>query len=313
MSDRNLIRIRDVSKERIVKILDQAETFLEVIDRPIRKVPALRGTVVVNLFFEPSTRTRTSFELAAKTLSADVVNIAAKTSSHVKGESIKDTALTMKSLGAKIIIVRHSHAGVPELIAKQGNFKVINAGDGAGEHPTQALLDLFTMRRKLGTLEGKHVAIMGDILHSRVARSNIFALNKMGAHVHLVAPPTMLPSHIEELGIKVHYRLDEEVLELADVLYLLRIQLERQSESLFPSLKEYAQLYGINGKKLSKFAKEVMVMHPGPINRGVEISHDVADGLSSHIEEQVRNGVVVRMAILYTMTGKEEAGNNEVA
>jgi len=267
--------------------------------------------VVVNLFFEPSTRTRTSFELAAKMLSADVVNITTKTSSLVKGESVKDTALTLKSLGANIIIVRHSDAGVPELIARQGKFRVINGGDGASEHPTQALLDLFTIRRKLGALEGKHITIVGDVSHSRVARSNIFALNKMGAHVHIVAPPTMIPLHLDQLGVDVHYRL-EEVMEFTDVLYLLRIQLERQNESLFPTLKEYASLYGVNGKKLSKFSKEVMVMHPGPINRGVEISHDVADGMQTFIEQQVRNGVVVRMAILYLLNEKE-AAHNDVA
>ena len=314
----DLIRIRQLEKEDIVQVLDQAETFVEIMDRPIRKVPALRGTVIVNLFFEPSTRTRTSFELASKMLSADVVNISTKVSSVVKGESIKDTALTLKSLGADIIIVRHSHAGVPELVSKQGNFSVINGGDGAAEHPTQALLDLFTMRRKLGALEGKHVVIMGDISHSRVARSNIYALKKMGAHVHLVAPPTMIPVHVEQLGVHVHYHL-EEVMDVADVLYLLRIQLERQSESLFPSLKEYAKLYGINGAKLSRFAKDVIVMHPGPINRGVEISHDVADGMNTFIEEQVRNGVGVRMAILYLLGRKDmaseekEAGNDVVA
>jgi len=305
----DLIRIRNLESEDIEKILDQAEAFVEIMDRPIRKVPALRGTVVVNLFFEPSTRTRTSFELAAKMLSADVVNISTKVSSMVKGESIKDTALTLKSLGADIIIVRHSHAGVPELISKQGKFSVINAGDGAGEHPTQALLDLFTMRRKLGSLDGKHVTIMGDITHSRVARSNIYALNQMGAHVHIVAPPTMIPIYVEKIGAQVHYRV-EEVMDFTDVLYLLRIQLERQSESLFPSLKEYAKIYGINGKKLEKFANEVMVMHPGPINRGVEISHDVADGMSTFIEKQVRNGVVVRMAILYIL-GRKESGAEE--
>jgi aspartate carbamoyltransferase catalytic subunit len=300
--ERNLIRIRTLDREDITRILDQSKAFLEIMDRPIRKVPALRGKVVVNLFFEPSTRTRTSFELAAKMLSADVVNITAGASSAVKGESIKDTALTLKSLGANFIVVRHTYTGVPELIAKQGNFSVINGGDGFGEHPTQALLDIFTIRQKKGRLEGLNVAIIGDIMHSRVARSNIYALNKMGAHVHVVAPPTLLPIHIEQLGVTVHHRFDD-LYEIADVLYLLRIQLERQKDSLFPSLREYAKLFGINGHTLAKFKKDVLVMHPGPINRGVEISHDVADGVNTLIEEQVRNGVVVRMAVLYLLEG----------
>ncbi len=311
MLDRHLIRIRGLEREDIYTILDQADKFLEILDRPIRKVPALRGKIIVNLFFEPSTRTRTSFELAAKMLSADVVNIAVNVSSVKKGESIKDTALTLKSLGADMIVVRHSHVGVPEFIAKQGNFAVINGGDGAGEHPTQALLDLFTMRRRFGHLEGLNVTIVGDISHSRVARSNIFALQKVGANVSIVAPPTMVPFKAEGLGVKVYHSFDE-VAAKTDVLYLLRIQLERQKESLFPSLREYATYFGVNGKRLSEFKKDIMVMHPGPMNRGVEISHDVADGATSFIEEQVRSGLVVRMAILYLL-GAREAGHDEVA
>ena len=303
--DRNLIRIRTLDKDDIIGILDQAKIFREILDRPIKKVPALRGKIVVNLFFEPSTRTRTSFELAAKMLSADVVNIATATSSAVKGESIKDTALTMKSLGADFIVVRHSQTGVPELIAKQGKFSVINGGDGFGEHPTQALLDMFTIRQKKGHIEGLNVVIMGDIAHSRVARSNIYALNKLGANVHLVAPPTMIPAYVEELGVTVHYS-PREVYDIADVVYLLRIQLERQKESLFPSLKEYARMYCVTSDMLSNFKNEVMVMHPGPINRGVEISHEVADGVDTFIEEQVRNGVIVRMAVLYLLGGGKE-------
>ncbi len=310
--DRNLIRIRSLDREDITKILEQSKVFLEILDRPIKKVPALRGKVVVTLFFEPSTRTRMSFELAAKMLSADVLNFAASTSSAVKGESLKDTALTMKALGADYIVVRHTHTGAPEFIAKQGDFRVINGGDGFGEHPTQALLDLFTIRQKLGRLEGLNVAIMGDIAHSRVARSNIFALNKMGANVRLVAPPTMLPVNIEKLGAEVHYRPDA-ILEDTDVLYLLRVQTERQKDSLLPSLKEYAELFGVNGDLLSKFKKDVMVMHPGPINRGVEISHDVADGNDTYIEEQVRNGLVVRMAVLYLLEGGKEAAHEAVS
>ena len=303
MLNKNLIRIRELSREDILDILDQAEAFHNILDRDIKKVPTLRGKVVVNLFFEPSTRTRTSFELAAKILSADVVNISKSTSSAVKGESLKDTALTIKSLGADFIIVRHSHTGVPELLSKYGPFKVINAGDGAGEHPTQSLLDTFTIRRKLGRIEDVGVTIMGDISHSRVARSNIYALNKLGARVNLVAPPTLLPVDVEKLGAHVYYSLDE-VYDKTDVLYLLRIQQEREKASLFPSLKEYATLYGINGKKLAKFDREVLVMHPGPINRGVEIGADVADSVVSLIEEQVRNGVVVRMAVLFLMARK---------
>jgi aspartate carbamoyltransferase catalytic subunit len=300
---KDLIRIRDLSREDILDVLDQAEAFHNILDRDIKKVPTLRGKVIVNLFFEPSTRTRTSFELAGKILSADVVNISKATSSAVKGESLKDTALTIKSLGADFIIVRHSHAGVPELLSRCGPFKVINAGDGAGEHPTQALLDLFTMRRKTGRLEGLNVTIMGDISHSRVARSNIYALTKLGANVNLVAPPTLLPAEIDKLGVNVFHRF-EDVLDKTDVLYLLRIQLERQNDSLFPSLREYAKLYGINAKKLAMFDRKVLVMHPGPINRGVEIGADVADNVVSLIEEQVRNGVVVRMAILFLMARK---------
>jgi aspartate carbamoyltransferase catalytic subunit len=300
---KHLIRIRELSREDILDILDQAEAFHNILDRDIKKVPTLRGKVIVNLFFEPSTRTRTSFELAGKILSADVINISKSTSSAVKGESLKDTALTIKSLGADFIIVRHSHAGVPELLARHGPFKVINAGDGAGEHPTQALLDLFTIRRKTGRLEDLSVTIVGDILHSRVARSNIYALTKLGARVNLVAPPTLLPRHIEQLGVHVYHRL-EDVYDKTDVLYLLRIQLERQKDSLFPSLREYAKLYGVNGARLAGFDRKVLVMHPGPINRGVEIGADVADSAVSLIEEQVRNGVVVRMAILFLMSRK---------
>ena len=305
MLTKNLIRIRELAREDILDILDQAEAFHNILDRDIKKVPTLRGKVMVNLFFEPSTRTRTSFELAGKILSADVVNISKSTSSAVKGESLKDTALTIKSLGADFIIVRHSHTGVPELLSRYGPFKVINAGDGAGEHPTQALLDLFTMRRKTGRLDDLSVTIVGDIAHSRVARSNIYALAKVGARVNLVAPPTLLPADVEKLGVNVYHSL-EDVYDKTDVLYLLRIQLERQKNSLFPSLREYANLYGVNAKKLARFDREVLVMHPGPINRGVEISADVADSVVSLIEEQVRNGVVVRMAVLFLMARKGE-------
>jgi len=302
---KNLIRIRELSREDILDILDQAESFHNILDRDIKKVPTLRGKVIVNLFFEPSTRTRTSFELASKILSADVINISKTTSSAVKGESYKDTAITLKALGADYIIVRDTNTGVPELISKQGPFKVINAGDGSGEHPTQALLDLFTMRRKTGRLEGLNVTIVGDISHSRVARSNIYALTKVGANVNIVAPPTLLPVDIEKLGVNVYHSFDS-VYDKTDVLYCLRIQLEREKVSLFPSLKEYATLYGVSSARLKKFDREVLVMHPGPINRGVEIGGDVADSVGSLIEEQVRNGVVVRMAVLFLMARKGE-------
>ncbi len=303
MLGKNLIRIRELNAQDITDILDQAEAFMSILDRDIKKVPTLRGKVIVNLFFEPSTRTRTSFELAGKILSADVVNISKSTSSAVKGESFKDTALTIKSLGADMIIVRDSHTGVPELLSRYGPFKVINAGDGSGEHPTQALLDMFTIRRRKGAIEGLDVSIVGDIAHSRVARSNIYALTKLGARVNLVAPPTLIPRFVESLGVNVYHRL-EDIYDKTDVLYLLRIQREREKASMFPSLREYATLYGVSQKKLANFDREVLVMHPGPINRGVEISADVADSVSSLIEEQVRNGVVVRMAILFLMARK---------
>ncbi|MFH1538299.1 MAG: aspartate carbamoyltransferase catalytic subunit [bacterium] len=300
----NLLRIRDLSRDDILHILNQAEAFQEIMDRDIKKVPTLRGKVVVNMFFEPSTRTRTSFELAGKILSADVINFSASSSSVVKGESIKDTALTIRALGADIVVVRHPHPGVPDFISRIVPIKVVNAGDGTGEHPTQALLDLFTIKRHTKRLDGLTVTILGDVSHSRVARSNIFALRKVGARVRVVAPPTMLPAGIEKLGVEVSHHL-EAAYDDTDILYLLRIQKERAADSLFPTAREYSTLYGVNKKVLSRFKKKVLVMHPGPINRGVEISADVADSLSSLIEEQVRNGVIVRMAILFLMARKD--------
>lgn len=300
----NLLRIRDLSKSDIFNILDQAEAFREIMDRDIKKVPTLRGKVIVNMFFEPSTRTRTSFELAGKILSADVLNFSASSSSLSKGESIKDTALTIRSLGADIIVVRHAHTGVPDFISRLVPLKIINAGDGTGEHPTQALLDLFTVRRRLGRLEGLKVTIIGDIAHSRVARSNIFAFKKAGAKVRLVAPPTMMPANVAELGVEVCDRI-EAAYDDTDILYLLRIQKERIDDSLFPTTREYSTFYGVGAKTLARFKKKPLVMHPGPINRGVEISAEVADGLSSLIEEQVRNGVIIRMAILFLLARKD--------
>ncbi len=302
---KDLLGIRDLENEEIQYILELGESFREVSARYIKKVPTLRGKTVVNLFIEPSTRTRTSFELAAKRLSADVVNISAKNSSLVKGESLKDTAKTIDALGADAVIMRHPSAGATYFFAKNIKASVINAGDGAHEHPTQALLDLYTIKEKFGRIDGLHVGIVGDVTHSRVARSNILALTKMGAKVTLVAPPTLIPVKIEAMGVEVTYNLDEIIGEF-DVVYVLRIQLERQTESLFPSIREYANLYGLNLDRLKKAKKDVLIMHPGPINRGIEISSEVADIPQAVITEQVRNGVAIRMAVLYVLLGGAE-------
>jgi len=305
LRNKDLVSINQLSVEEISLILDTAESFKEISERPIKKVPTLRGRTIINLFFEPSTRTRTSFELAAKRLSADAVNISKSASAIVKGESIKDTAQTIEAMAADLVVIRHSASGSAELLAKHMKCGVINAGDGSHEHPTQALLDLFTIREKLGGIEGLKVAIVGDILHSRVARSNILALNKMGAEVVVVGPPTLMPRDIGSLGVKISYDLDA-VLPDIDVLYLLRIQLERQGESLFPSLREYASLYGLNKKRLNMAKPGLAVMHPGPMNRGVEISAEIADMPQTLITTQVTNGVAVRMAALYLLLGGVE-------
>lgn len=302
LRSKDLISINQLSSEDISLILDMAESFKEVSERPIKKVPTLRGRTVINLFFEPSTRTRTSFELAAKRLSADAVNISKSSSAIVKGESIKDTAQTLQAMAADAVVIRHSVSGSAELLAKYMDCSVINAGDGTHEHPTQALLDLFTIRQEFGTLSGIKVAIVGDIAHSRVAGSNILALKKMGAEVILVGPPTLIPKNIEDLGVRVSYDL-EAVLPEIDVLYLLRIQLERQGEPLFPSLSEYAALFGLNRRRLQMAKPDLIVMHPGPINRGVEIAPEIADMPQAVINSQVTNGVAVRMAILYLLLG----------
>jgi len=302
LQHKDLVSISQLNKEEITLILDMAESFKGVSERPIKKVPTLRGRTVVTLFFEPSTRTRTSFELAAKRLSADTVNISKSTSAIVKGESIKDTAQTIEAMASDLVIIRHAASGSAELLAKYMECSVVNAGDGSHEHPTQALLDLFTIRQEFGTLNGLKVAIIGDILHSRVARSNILALKEMGSEVVVVGPPTLIPRDAESLGVKVSYDLDA-VLPEVDVLYLLRIQLERQGESLFPSLREYASLYGVNKKRLQMAKPDLIVMHPGPINRGVEIAPDVADMPQAVITTQVTNGVAVRMAVLYLLLG----------
>lgn len=307
---KDLLALADLSAESIDTLLGTTESLLEVGTRTIKKVPALRGKTVVNLFFEPSTRTRTSFELAAKRLSADVLNINLEASSVVKGETLLDTARTIEAMNVDIVVVRHKAPGAPEMLAGALKSHVINAGDGAHEHPTQALLDMFTIRRAKGRLDGLTVVIVGDIAHSRVARSNIVGLTKMGAHVRLVAPPTMIPMGIETMAsnpgsLTVGYDLDE-ALDGADVIMTLRLQLERQGAPLFPGRREYADLYGIDGRRLALARADALVMHPGPINRGVEIAHDVADGVQSTILEQVTNGVAVRMAVLYHYSGGQE-------
>lgn len=302
LSGKDLIGLRNVPAEEIKLILDTAAPMKEIIKRQIKKVPTLRGRTVVTVFYEASTRTRTSFELAAKYLSADTVSVAAATSSVSKGESLKDTARTIAAMGADVVVLRHPMAGAAELLARTVNASVINAGDGAHEHPTQALLDLFTVKEKKGRLEGLKIAIIGDILHSRVARSDIWGYTRMGAEVRLAGPATLMPPGIEKMGARV-YNSPEEALEGADVVNVLRIQLERQQQGLFPGLREYGRLFCINRERLELAAPDVLVMHPGPMNRGVEISPDVADGLQSVINEQVTNGVAVRMALLYLLTG----------
>ncbi len=299
---KDLVGLHHVTTQEIELILDTAAPMKEVIKRNIKKVPTLRGRTVLTVFYETSTRTRTSFELAAKYLSADTVGIAAATSSVSKGESLKDTALNIAAMGADVIVLRHPMAGAAELLARTLNVSVINAGDGAHEHPTQALLDLFTVREKKGRLAGLKVAIIGDILHSRVARSDIWGYTKMGAEVSVAGPATLIPPGIEKMGVRVCASL-EEALEGADVINILRIQLERQQQGLFPSLREYSRIFGVNSDRLKMAAPDALVMHPGPMNRGVEISPDVAYGLQSVINEQVTNGVAVRMALLYLLIG----------
>lgn len=305
LKSKDLLGIRELEKDEIELILDTALSFKEVSKRTIKKVPALRGRTIVNLFLEPSTRTRTSFELAGKRLSADTVNFSAKSSALAKGESLKDTAETLEAMNADLVVMRHSASGSSHFLARTTHLSVVNAGDGSHEHPTQALLDLFTIQEKVGSLEGLKIAIVGDISHSRVARSNILAMNKMGAEVKVVGPPTLLPAEIEMMGAQVDYDLDDSI-EWADVLYMLRIQLERQEESLFPSIREYAALFGLNKERIMRAKKDVLIMHPGPMNRGVEIASDVADLPQTLITEQVANGVAVRMAVLYLLLGGAE-------
>lgn len=299
---KDLLGLDELSAEEIWHLLETARAFKGVGERSLKKVPALRGKTLVNFFVEPSTRTRTSFELAAMRLSADVINISASASSLQKGETLKDTALNFQALRADIIVLRHSSAGSSRFLAERLGASIINAGDGAHEHPTQGLLDTFTILERLGRIEGLRVAIVGDILFSRVARSNIHALRKLGAEVTLVGPSTLVPRAFEKLGVRVAHQLDE-VLESLDVINLLRIQHERQRKEYFPGLNEYISLFGLTKARAEKLKPDCLVMHPGPINRGVEIDSDVADGSRSVILEQVTNGLAVRMAVLYCCAG----------
>jgi aspartate carbamoyltransferase catalytic subunit len=299
---KDLLGIKGLSREDIILILDTAESFKEVSQRAIKKVPTLRGKTIITLFYEPSTRTRTSFEIAAKRMSADTINISASTSSYVKGETLKDTAKNLKSMKPDVIIIRHSMPGAPHMLARIMDSSVINGGDGAHEHPTQALLDLFTMREKKGKLDGLNITIIGDIAHSRVARSNIFALKHFETKITCSGPPTMLPPYLEDLGVKVEYNIEKAV-KNADVIMMLRIQKERGGISAIPSIKEYSTLYGLKASHLEKAKKDVIIMHPGPMNRGIEITDEVADGPFSVILNQVENGVAVRMATLFLLAG----------
>lgn len=299
---KDLLSIRELSPDELLLLLNTAKAFRGILDRPIKKVPSLRGKTVVHLFVEPSTRTRVSFELAAQRLSADVISMASEASSFKKGETLKDTALNLQALNADFIILRHRAAGAPHFLAERLRASVVNAGDGAHEHPTQALLDVFTIREALGEIRGKHILILGDILYSRVARSNIWALTKLGARVTLCGPSTLVPPIFEELGVQVTNDLDRIIPEV-DVVNLLRIQHERQQAAMFPSLSEYISIFGLTRERFKKCRPEVLIMHPGPINRGVEIASELADGPNSVILQQVTNGLAVRMAVLYLLNG----------
>ena len=304
LSTKHLLGIKDLNTEDIHLILNTAGQFKEVLQRPVKKVPTLRDVNIVNLFYENSTRTRISFELAEKRLSADVVNFTVSSSSAAKGETLLDTVNNILSMKVDMVVMRHSASGAPHFLAKHIDAAIINAGDGINEHPTQALLDAFSMKEKLGKLEGIKVAIIGDIMHSRVALSNIYLLKKMGAEVVVSGPPTLIPSYLQEaMGVRVEYNIDK-ALAWCDVANVLRIQLERQNQPLFSSLREYNLAYGITKERLAKLTKEIVIMHPGPINRGVEMDSDVADSQHSIILDQVENGVAVRMACLYLLTGR---------
>ncbi|MGH9869387.1 MAG: aspartate carbamoyltransferase catalytic subunit [Candidatus Polarisedimenticolia bacterium] len=303
LKSRHLLGTEALTPEEISLILDTAESFAEVSQREIKKVPMLRGQTVINLFMEPSTRTRTSFELAEKRLSADSLNFSASTSSVVKGETLRDTARNLEAMNPDFIVIRHGMPGAPHFLSRVlGKPSIVNAGDGSHEHPTQALLDAFTIRQKKRRLAGLKVVIVGDILHSRVVRSNIFLLKKMGAEVTVAGPLTLMPIGIHDLGVRVSHNLDEAV-EGADVIMMLRIQMERQGKGFFPSVREYFDLFGLTSERVARAAENVIIMHPGPINRGVEISSEVADGPYSVILAQVTNGIAVRMAVLYLLAG----------
>jgi aspartate carbamoyltransferase catalytic subunit len=321
--NRHLISAADLSRDDALRVLDTADELARISDRPIKKLPTLRGRTVVNLFFEDSTRTRISFEAAAKRLSADVINFSAKGSSVAKGESLKDTALTLEAMGSDAVVIRHNASGAPHRLAEWVRGSVINAGDGAHEHPTQALLDAFTIRRRFGrssngpgpggqaehggTLDGLRVTIVGDILHSRVARSNVILLHTLGAEVLLVAPPTLLPVAVDTWPCSIDYDLDA-ALPKSDVVMMLRIQLERMNAAFFPSVREYSRRYGLDSARMAQLPERAIVMHPGPMNRGVEIAAGVADSPRSTVVEQVANGVSVRMAVLYLLLGGAEEG-----
>jgi aspartate carbamoyltransferase catalytic subunit len=305
LSVENLIGIKDLNREDIELIFTMADSFKEIINRPIKKVPSLRDITIANLFFENSTRTRISFELAQKRLSADVINFSASASSVKKGETLIDTVNNILAMKVDMVVMRHPNPGAAKFLSERVPAKIINAGDGTHEHPTQALLDAFSIREKLGSVEGKKVVIVGDILHSRVALSNIYCLQKLGAEVMVCGPTTLIPKFIHLLGVRAEHNL-QKALEWCDVANVLRIQLERQEIKYFPSLREYAMLFGINKSILESLDKEIVVMHPGPINRGVEITSDVADGKQAIILDQVENGVAIRMAVTYLLAGKIE-------
>ncbi len=302
LSQKHLLGIKDITRDDIELIFETTDNFKEVINRPIKKVPSLRDVTIANVFFENSTRTRLSFELAQKRLSADVINFSASNSSVKKGETLLDTVNNILAMKVDMIVMRHASPGAPHFLSRHIKANIINAGDGTHEHPTQALLDAYSIREKLGSVSGKKIAIIGDILHSRVALSNIFALQKLGAKVMVCGPPTLLPKYINQLGVQVEFDV-KKALDWCDVANVLRIQLERQHIKYFPSLREYSLYYGINKKLLDSLKKQIILMHPGPINRGVELSSDAADSKHSIILEQVENGVAIRMAVLYLLAG----------
>lgn len=298
----HLLGLDGLTREEIALYLDTARTFREILDRPIKRVPTLQGKTVVNLFYEPSTRTRISFELAEKRMSADIVNFSASTSSVKKGETLIDTVKNIEAMKIDMVIVRHSSPGAAHLLSRVLDANIINAGDGGHEHPTQALLDMFTIREKLGSLEGKTIGLIGDISHSRVAMSNILGLKTMGARVIVCGPSTLIPRELERLGVEIYHNIDE-VVPMVDVMNILRIQLERQESGLFPSLREYHNYFGITRERLERATRPILIMHPGPMNRGLEISSNVADSEHSVILEQVTNGIAMRMGVLYLLAG----------